>query len=177
MSVDISPDESQILAAARAWLLAVLPVGTEVVRGQDNRVPQPRGPCFAVLTPGQLEPLSTQVTGYADTAPPSSSSRCDRLSCRLTLMLDLYGPNGADLAQTVAGLFALGPELAPWPDPAIQPLYAEAPRQGPFLDGERQMEECWRLPLLLQINQTLTTAQDFAAVLTPTLIEVDTLAS
>ncbi len=175
MSLSISPDESQILAAVRAWLLALLPAGTEVVRGQDNRVPQPKGPGFAVLTPGRLEALSTPVTRFPDGFPQGPGSRCDQLSCRLALMLDLYGPGSGDLAQTVAGLFALGTELAPWPDPAIQPLYAEPPLQGPFLDGERQMEERWRLPLLLQITQTLTSSQDFAATLTPALIEVDSL--
>lgn len=62
----LSPTESQTLAALRSFLLAVLPTGTEVVRGQDNRVPEPIGPNFVVMTPLTQPRLGTNEVTYFD---------------------------------------------------------------------------------------------------------------
>lgn len=68
MSVALSLTESQTLTALRSFLLSVLPAGIEVVRGQDNRVPEPVGADFVTMTPILRERLETNVDNYADTA-------------------------------------------------------------------------------------------------------------
>jgi hypothetical protein len=68
MSVTLSFTESQTFAALRSFLLSILPGGIEVVRGQDNRVPEPEGNDFVVMTPILRERLETNVDTYADTA-------------------------------------------------------------------------------------------------------------
>lgn len=68
MNIQISITQSQTLAAVRAFLLGALPAGIEVVRGQDNRVPEPTGPDFVVMTPTLRGRLSTNVDEYDDAA-------------------------------------------------------------------------------------------------------------
>jgi len=68
MSVALSFTESQTFAALRSFLLSILPAGIEVVRGQDNRVPEPEGSDFVVMTPILRERLETNVDTYSDTA-------------------------------------------------------------------------------------------------------------
>ncbi|WP_347558573.1 hypothetical protein [Robbsia sp. KACC 23696] len=74
MNIAISITQSQTLAAVRSFLLGILPDGIEVVRGQDNRVPEPEGPDFVVMTPGLRSRLSTNVDEYDDAAFTGSIS-------------------------------------------------------------------------------------------------------
>jgi hypothetical protein len=64
----LSPTNSQIMAAVRSVLLAVLPAGMEVIQSQVNRVPEPPGADFVVLTPIIRTRLSTNVDTYQDCA-------------------------------------------------------------------------------------------------------------
>ena len=64
----LSPTNSQIMAAVRSVLLAVLPSGIEVIQSQQNRVPEPPGANFVVLTPIIRTRLSTNVDSYQDCA-------------------------------------------------------------------------------------------------------------
>lgn len=68
MSVALSFTESQTFTAIRSFLLSILPAGIEVVKGQDNRVPEPEGGDFVVMTPILRERLETNVDTYSDTA-------------------------------------------------------------------------------------------------------------
>ncbi|MGZ2484275.1 hypothetical protein ACVITL_002798 [Rhizobium pisi] len=61
-----SPTQSNILTALRSFLLAVLPAGTEVVQGQENRVPEPIGDDFVIMTPFLQNRLATNIDTYAD---------------------------------------------------------------------------------------------------------------
>lgn len=62
----LSVTEAQVLAALRSFLLGVLPSGTEVIRGQDNRVPEPVAPNFIVMTPLLQPRLGTNEVSYFD---------------------------------------------------------------------------------------------------------------
>jgi hypothetical protein len=68
MSITLSLTEVQIFTALRSFLLSVLPTGIEVVKAQDNRVPEPAGTNFVTMTPILRERLETNVDTYADTA-------------------------------------------------------------------------------------------------------------
>lgn len=57
---------------------------------------------------------------------------------------------------------------------AVAPLYAEDPRQSPFLNAEQQYESRWTIDVHLQANQTVTgIPQQFAAALAIELVNVD----
>lgn len=68
MSVALSLTEVQTLTALRTFLLSVMPSGMEIVRGQDNRVPEPSGSDFITMTPILRERLEWNTDSYADTA-------------------------------------------------------------------------------------------------------------
>ena len=66
MSVSLSITESNILTALRSFLLGVLPAGIEVIRGQGNRVPEPPGANYVVMTPILRDRLSTNIDSSQD---------------------------------------------------------------------------------------------------------------
>jgi hypothetical protein len=70
----ITPRQTDVLTALRGFLLSVLPAGTEIVRGQDNRVAGPQGPDYVVMTPIMVNRLETNVDLYADCAFQASIS-------------------------------------------------------------------------------------------------------
>jgi hypothetical protein len=74
MSVSLSLSEVQTLTALRSFLLAVMSSGTEIVRGQDNRVPEPAGPNFITMTPILRGRLETNIDLYQDCAFTGSIS-------------------------------------------------------------------------------------------------------
>ena len=61
----IVPTQSDAQTSLRAFLLDVMPVGTAVVLGQPNRVPEPAGAAFVVMTPILIKRLGTnRGTGF-----------------------------------------------------------------------------------------------------------------
>lgn len=70
----LSLTESQTLTALRSFLAPLMPPGMEIVRGQDNRVPEPVGPDFIVMTPVLRDRLGTNVDTYQDCAFTGSIS-------------------------------------------------------------------------------------------------------
>jgi hypothetical protein len=69
-----SPNQSQLQTTLRSFLLSVLPSGVEVIEGQDNRVPEPSGTDFVVMTTIQRRRLETNIEIYADVAFTASIS-------------------------------------------------------------------------------------------------------
>jgi len=61
-----SVTEAQVATALRAFLLGVLPAGTEVIQAQVNRVPEPRTANFVVVTMLRRVRLRTNVDADAD---------------------------------------------------------------------------------------------------------------
>jgi hypothetical protein len=64
----ITPIQSDVLTSLRGFLLFVLPFGTDVIEGLNNRVPGPIGPDYVVMTPITMKRLETNVDLYADCA-------------------------------------------------------------------------------------------------------------
>lgn len=61
-----STTESNALAAMRSFLLAVLPSGTDVIAATGNRVPEPQGTNFVVMTPIRGDRIETNIDDYLD---------------------------------------------------------------------------------------------------------------
>lgn len=68
MSASLSLTESQTLTALRTFLASILPAGIEIVRGLDNRVPEPVGPNFVTMTPILRNRIGTNIDTYSDCA-------------------------------------------------------------------------------------------------------------
>jgi hypothetical protein len=66
MSFAPTPNQSGLQVALRAFLLSVLPSGVSVVEGQDNRVPEPVGSDFVVMTTIRRERIETNVDTFGD---------------------------------------------------------------------------------------------------------------
>lgn len=62
----VSPTQSEVFTALRTFLLGVVATGTEVIQGQDNRVPEPRVGNFVVMTPIRDVRLATNTDDYVD---------------------------------------------------------------------------------------------------------------
>lgn len=63
-----SPTQDQIQTQLRSFLLAVLPAGVDVLEAQVNRVPEPSGPSYVLMTPTRFDRIETNVDSYADAA-------------------------------------------------------------------------------------------------------------
>lgn len=167
MTVSIDIVDQQVFGALRAFLLAVLPSGTEVVQGQDNRVAMPLGGFVTMNNAGQTR-LTTNVSTYA----PTAGTKSVLTETKYDIQLDFYGPASQSWAALTQALFrdAFATDSMP---ANIQPLYADNPTQMPLIDGEAQYEQRWKLTASLQYNPIVTVSQDFADTLTLTLDEVD----
>jgi hypothetical protein len=62
----LSITEARAMTALRTFLLGAMPTGTEVFRGEVNRVPEPRGTDFIVMWPIFQRRLGTNETTYQD---------------------------------------------------------------------------------------------------------------
>lgn len=62
----VAPTQSNILAMMRAFLLAVLPSGVEIIAAQPNRVPEPKGKSFVIMSAPNFRRLTTNLDSYAD---------------------------------------------------------------------------------------------------------------
>lgn len=177
MSASLSLTEAQVLGALRSVLLTYL--GTiEIVRSEINRVAEPIGPDFIVMTPPRRERLSTNVAVYSDgflLTPPQPGTVGTMQPTMITVQLDIHGPNSANNAQIVSTLFRdrVACELFAATGLAVQPLYADEPHQAPFEDAEQQTEFNWSIDVVLQANIIVTTPQDFAGEVNIGLLNVD----
>ena len=220
--------QSGVQTALRSFLLSILPAGTLVFEGQDNRVSEPSATNFVIMTVILAERLSTNYVALADCiftgqvdgttltlsgnstpvqvgstlfgigvasgttivrqidGPPGGggdyqvsigqSVLLSRLACgnvtllqaqKLTFQLDIHSDKvatAADMATTISTMFrdsvavdaftALG-----YP---VTPLYADDPRQVPFLNSEQQFEQRWIVDAVLEAKSQITWPMQFA---------------
>lgn len=64
MGLTVTPNQSQIQTSLRAFMLAILPDGVEVIAGQTNRTPEPHASDFVVMTVIRRTRLSTNVDSF-----------------------------------------------------------------------------------------------------------------
>ena len=166
---------SQTIAALRTFLLAVLPSGTEVVLGQDNRVPEPAADDFCVMTITLRERLATNTVTTSDSGPAGPGLRMAMAPTRVTVQVDVHGPSSSDNAQIISTLFrdSFGADIFAATGLNVAPLYCGDPRQLPFINGEQQVEMRWSIDAVMQANPVVTTGQDFAGALQVGLLQVD----
>lgn len=93
----------------------------------------------------------------------------------VVMQCDVHGPNSSDNAQVIAT--AMRDEVAQrYFDPSttgVAPLYADDPKQIPFINAEKQYETRWVVDCHLQANILVVFPQEFAAVVEVDVISVD----
>jgi hypothetical protein len=156
----------QVIDALVAFLAPFMP-GAQIVRAQVNRVALPSNPC-AVLTELLQVDLSVPATEYQ----PLSNAATIYGPSRIDVQIDFYGAQAGEFCKTVKTAFRSHWGFSHFPA-NIKPLYTSDGVQSPLLTGEQQYESRWTLTASMQYNPTITVPQDFADVVTPTLIPVD----
>lgn len=168
MSYPVSLTEDQIMTALRAFILAVLPTGVEVVQGQDNNVPLPSAADFVVMTPARREQMSQTSHDYDPVAGTKEISR----STSLHFQLDTYGPNASNNVQAITTLFRddFGFQfLKPY---GIAPLYCDDGQQMPLVSDQKLYIQRWMMRGVLQTNLAISTPAEFADTIVITSQEV-----
>jgi hypothetical protein len=101
----------------------------------------------------------------------AAGTRDALLATEVTIQLDVHSDDVAtasDMAQTIATLMgdAFAVEFFTASYPGITPLYADTPRQMPFINDQNQSETRWVVGAHLQANQVV------AATVTPVSVTV-----
>lgn len=171
----LSLTESNTLQAVGNFLVAILPTGTDIVVGQDNRVASPQSTNYAVMTPIMHTRLATNLTAYTDTFPGTTQTRQDTQATMVTIQVDTFGPLSADLAQLIQTLFRSdwGVDQFATSGFDVTPLYTSEPRQMKFWDESSQVRQRWSIDLMCQTAPVVTVPQDFAGELVVGIVEVD----
>lgn len=163
--------EDDIFTALRGFLLAVLPAGTEVLQTQQNRVPQPRGPNYVMMTASGRSFQSSSYRLYRSADDQVDIAR----STAAGFQLDFYGPLSSDYAQRFATLFRddYGFVWFAANAPAVGPLYCDDGSQMPLTNGEKQYEARWMIQAMLQVNPIVSTPMQFADRVDVTIVKAD----
>lgn len=171
-SLSLSLTQSQTLTALRTVLIGMLPAGIEIIEAEDNRVPEPEGPDFAIMTPLFRDRLSYNVVCY----DPEAGTRTETMATEFTVQIDVHGPNSADSMQIIHTLFPsqYGVDAFAATGYPVAPLSTSRPHQAPFSNSEQQIEMRWTIDLVLEVKPAITLPQDFADSLSVTTTPVET---
>lgn len=171
MSDTVSPVLADVYKALAVLLASVVPAGTPVIQGLQNRAAMPlpaKG--FVVMQAVGRRALRTPIDSWANVAAPTEQSIEQGVD--LNVQLDFYGASSGDWAAMVSALFRdeAGCALLA---PNCQPLHADEARMVPLIDEEAQYEQRWMLEAHLQYNPVTVIPQQFAKAIDVTLINVD----
>lgn len=161
--------EDEIFAALRAFILLTVPAGTEVLITQQNRVPQPSGPNYVMMTATNRDFMSSAYREYRPAGDQVDRTR----STGAGFQLDFYGPLSSDFAQRFATLFRDDYAVDAMAGTGVTPLYCNDGSQMPLTNGERQYEARWMVQAMLQVNPIVSTPQQFADKVDVTIVEAD----
>ncbi|NBW08597.1 MAG: hypothetical protein EBR82_11290 [Caulobacteraceae bacterium] len=163
----------QIFTAVRALLLAIVPAGVDVLRGEVNRVPEPIGPNFVILSPRTRVRLSTPVESWTGAAPAGMTVET---SFDVAVQLDVHGPLSADIASVIVGALHSSwafDALAAQSPAVLSPLYCSDPQSMPFVGDTQQTEWRYVIEAHFEAKPALSTPQDFADNLAAQVVKAD----
>jgi hypothetical protein len=171
-SLMLAPGQSDIQTALRAFLIAILPEGVEVIEGEDNNVGEPASTDFVAMTVMRRPRLGTNV----DTLDPEAGTSTAKQPTEIAVQLDVHSADlatASDNAQLISTMFRDEFATSFFEQfPGITPLYAEDPRQSPFINAQQQYEPRYIIDALLQADQAVTTTVQTANTLQVGLFRV-----
>lgn len=168
--------DTAIFAALRTFLVQdVVPRGVEVLQGQQNRVPQPAGKHYVIMSAASR---AFQSSSYRDYDPPPTGEMVPGTvdisrSTGVTIQLDFYGPDSSDYAQRFATLFRDDYGYQAFAGKDVTPLYCDNGQQMPLTNAEKQYEARWMIQAVLQVNPAVSTPMQFADRVNVTIVEAD----
>ena len=211
--------ESDVFMVLRSFLLSCVP-NIEVVRGQDNRVPEPLIDNFITMTPILRERIHNNIDDYIDavftgsiadttltitdtiygslfagvaiygvdvlpnttitailgngqyTVSRSQTVTSQTIAAgtktlfnpvKMTIQCDVHGVRSCDNAHVITTAFrdVYGTDKFSESGKNIFPLFSTDPKQMPFTNSEKQVEERWVVDLTVQANPVVTVSQQF----------------
>ena len=117
--------------------------------------------------------VSTAQT--AASGPLAAGNELIQQPTQIDYQLDVHGPNSADNAQIISTLFRDDYATTWWLNNGYTtsaPLYADDPRQAPFINENQQVETRWVITARLEADQTITVPMQFADALSVTIRDV-----
>jgi|SRR5882724_1777240 len=167
MAIIVTPTLDEVMTKVRAFLIAIVPAGTPVIRGPVNRAAQPAVD-HIIFTPIMRNRLRTNL--HEDDSVTQETTIEE--GAKVTVQFDFYGENAGDWSASAETL---------WRDeyacdilsPEAQPLYTDTANMVPLVTGEDQFLERFVLTATLQWNVRVTVTQQSANVLDYDLINVD----
>lgn len=167
----VTPTDDDMYTAIGNAIMAWLGLdAAHIVQEFNNEVAMPVGP-FVGMRFGTRKRLRTNKTIW-DRTNPAPTAVTKEQGVQIACQLDCYAPNSGDWASILTTLFRDPVGVAAL-DPICAPLYCDDGRRAPLTDSEEQYEDRWIVMLYLQYNPVLSTPQDFADTLAPTLTNVD----
>jgi hypothetical protein len=118
-----------------------------------------------MVTPTQAVASETLAAGTEALLQPTE----------VVVQLDVHGPCSADNAQVISTLFRDDFAVQQFATSGfdVTPLYAEDPKQVPFINAEQAFEDRWIVDVHMQANQTIVVPQQFAQAIKVVLHEID----
>jgi hypothetical protein len=93
----------------------------------------------------------------------------------IVMQVDVHGPGSSDNAQTISTLFRDEYAVTQFDGTGITPLYADEPRQMPFLTAAHQYEDRWTVDVHMQADPVIAVPQEFADAVEIIVIDIDTI--
>ena len=142
------------VVAVADFLQPLMPVGTQIVRGQVNDVPAPLPPSIVITEIGQPQYTTTRKQPIT-----VGGTQTYVMSVQLRFQLDFYGWSGGEMSNiTTTMIRSLYPEDK-FPE-GVKPLYCTNAFQSPLMTGEKQFEARWTQELYVQYNAPVTVVQE-----------------
>lgn len=165
---------TDVYTALRAFLVGILPSGTEIVQGQANRVPMPQQADFVVMTPVRFEQMAQTVHAIQPPLSPAPALGTDEISrsTGIHFQLDVYGPKSGESAGIITTLLRDSYGAEALEPSGLAPLYAEDAFQMPLVAGEQQWIQRWTVRIALHAHIAVSVPQAFADTLITELSEV-----
>lgn len=126
-------------------------------------------------TPGGVGTYTVAPSQAVSSTTLSAGATEIEQSTEVVMQIDVHGPASADNAQTISTLFRdeYAVEQLDQAAVAISPLYADDPRQMPFITAASQYEDRWTVDVHMQINPIVSVPTEFADSVDLTTVDVD----
>lgn len=153
------------VVAVADFLQPLMPVGTQIVRGQVNDVPAPLPPSIVITEIGQPQYTTTRKQPIT-----VGGTQTYVMPVQLRFQLDFYGWSGGEMSNTTATMIrSLYPE-GKFPE-GVKPLYCTDAFQSPLMTGEKQFEARWTQELYVQYNAPVTVGQESFAYVGEVIVD------
>lgn len=175
MALDLT--DSDVYTALVAFMGTIVPSGTPVVRGQQNRVAMPAVPFVLLTTIGAPSRIGTNAESTEAVVVDDEITGFNALveaDFEYSVQVDFYSPNAEAWAMSAELLWRSKLAWYSLPE-GIKPLYSEGRQQLPLVPGDsNQWEQRWTLTLVLdyQPTWTQTTQAATSASVVPEPIDV-----